>query len=160
MDTQRFLQNPGALRDDLKSIVLCEQSCPPAIARVTDGQKMPGDKTGAYSGSGVSLRRPPLILAVRKLDAEPTRGGLSDETPLRTVWIVSHCNTHENLLAKDAFEFCSSKLSWQRESIFKTFPPSVWCGVAIWRRNLIFTVVLGVPPPGVLGILQTSAFSA
>ncbi|KAJ7403847.1 paired box protein Pax-5-like protein [Willisornis vidua] len=42
------------------------------------------------------------------------------------------------------------------------FPKPSKCppfNVAIWRKKLIFTVVLGVPPPGVLGILQTSAFS-
>lgn len=101
-----------------------------------------------------------LILAIKKVDAESTRQGLSDVICLQTTWTVTHCNVHENLVVKVAFEFCSSKLSWQRDSIFKMFPPSVYCGVAIWRRNLIFTVVLGVPPPGVLGILQTSAFSA
>lgn len=108
----------------------------------------------------MSLHSLSLILAIKKLDAESTRQGLSDVICLQTTWTVTHCSVHENLVVKVAFEFCSSKLSWQRDSIFKMFPPSVYCGVAIWRRNLIFTVVLGVPPPGVLGILQTSAFSA
>lgn len=124
LDKEHFLQNPSVLKDDLKSIVLCEKSCPPGITHVTDRQHMSGDKTGVYS-SRVSLHRSPLILAVKKLDAEYTREGLSDVIPLQTTWTVSHCNTHENLVVKDAFEFCSSKLSWQQDSIFKTFPPSV-----------------------------------
>jgi len=64
-------------------------------------------------------------LAIERLDAESTREGLSDVTALQTARTVIHGNTHENLVVKGASEFCSSKLSWQRAAVTKTFPPSV-----------------------------------
>lgn len=120
VDIRGFLQNPAVLKGDLKSVVLCEKSCP---LGTTCASHTSADKTVVYS-SRVSLHRSPHTCC-QKLDAESTREVLSDVIPLQAPWTVSHCNTHENRVVQGAFEFCSSELSWQRVSIFKIFPSSV-----------------------------------
>lgn len=129
LDRQHFLQNPSMLKDDLKSIVLCEKSCPPSITRVTYGQHVLVDSTAVHKTwclqQWAVFVQITSILAIKKLDAESARGGLGDVIPLQTSWTVSNCSTHGSLVVKDAVDFCSSELFWQLDSIFKTFPPSV-----------------------------------
>lgn len=63
---QHFLQNPSMLKDDLKSIVLCEKSCPPSITRVTYGQHVLVNSTNVYSNE-LFLCRSPLYLPSKNL---------------------------------------------------------------------------------------------
>lgn len=44
LDRQHFLQNLSILKDDLKSIVHCEKSCPPSVTCVTDSQHVLVDR--------------------------------------------------------------------------------------------------------------------